>query len=58
MARIPLPTFNSRAFLARVGDRRSIGNYAAGQVVFAQGDPADTICYIQKSKVKIAVVSE
>ena len=58
MARRPQPTFDSRAFLARVGKGRSIGNYVAGQVVFSQGDPADAVFYIQKGKLKITVVSE
>ena len=58
MARKPPPTFDSRAFLARVGNGRSIGNYDAGQVVFSQGDPASAVFYIQKGKVKITVVSE
>jgi hypothetical protein len=40
------------------GAGRSIGNYAAGQVVFSQGDPADAVIYVQKGKVKITVVSE
>jgi CRP-like cAMP-binding protein len=58
MARKPPPTFDSRAFLARAGNGRSVGTYTAGQVVFSQGDPADAVFYIQKGKVKIAVVSE
>jgi CRP/FNR family cyclic AMP-dependent transcriptional regulator len=58
MARKPPPTLDSRAFLARVGNGRSIGNHTAGQVVFSQGDPADAVFYIQKGKVKIMVVSE
>jgi transposase len=49
---------SARAFLARVGNGRRIGNYTAGQVVFSQGDPADAVFYIQKGKVKITAVSE
>jgi CRP-like cAMP-binding protein len=58
MARKPPPTFDSKAFLARVGNGRSVVNYATGQVIFTQGDPADSVFYIQKGKVKITVVSE
>ena len=29
-----------------------------GQIVFAQGDPADAVFYIQKGKVKVTVVSK
>ncbi len=35
-----------------------VGSYKAGDVVFAQGDAADAVFYIQKGKVKITVVSE
>jgi CRP/FNR family cyclic AMP-dependent transcriptional regulator len=50
--------FDTKSFLARVGDGRSIGKYRKSQIVFAQGDPADAVFYIQKGKVKLAVVSE
>ena len=52
------PPFDPKVFLSRVGDGRSVGKYKAGQIVFAQGDPADAVFYIQKGKVKITVVSE
>jgi hypothetical protein len=46
MAKKSPSTFDSKTFLARVGKGRSIGNYAAGQAVFSQGDPADAVFYI------------
>jgi CRP/FNR family transcriptional regulator, cyclic AMP receptor protein len=52
------PPFNVRAFLAQVGAGRSIGRYRKGQRVFAQGEPADAVFYIQKGKVKVTVVSQ
>ncbi|XSG81102.1 MAG: Crp/Fnr family transcriptional regulator [Methyloligella sp. ZOD6] len=52
------PKFDPKAFLARVGKGRSIGNYDKGQIVFSQGEPADAVFYIQKGKVKATVVSE
>ena len=51
-------SFNTKAFLARVGEGRSIGKYRKGQAVFAQGDPGDAVFYIQKGKAKLTVVSE
>ena len=51
-------TFNPRAFLAKVGEGRSITKYRKGQIVFSQGDPADAVFYLEKGKVKITVVSE
>jgi CRP/FNR family transcriptional regulator, cyclic AMP receptor protein len=52
------PSFDPKSFLAKVGEGRSIGNYAKGQTVFSQGEPADSVFYIQEGKVKITVVSE
>ncbi len=51
------PAFNPKSFLAKVGDGRSIDTHCKDQIVFAQGDPADTVFYIQKGKVKVTVVS-
>jgi CRP/FNR family cyclic AMP-dependent transcriptional regulator len=51
-------SFDTKSFLARVGNGRSIGKYRKGQVVFAQGDPGDAVFYIQKGKAKLTVVSE
>jgi signal-transduction protein with cAMP-binding, CBS, and nucleotidyltransferase domain len=36
----------------------TISEYEKGQVVFAQGDPADSVFYIREGRVKIAVISE
>jgi CRP/FNR family cyclic AMP-dependent transcriptional regulator len=50
--------FDPAAFLAKVGDGRSIGKYRKHQIVFSQGDPADTVFYVQKGRVKVAVTSD
>jgi CRP/FNR family transcriptional regulator, cyclic AMP receptor protein len=52
------PKFNPKSFLARVGDGRSIGKYGKDQIVFSQGEAADSVFYVQKGKVKVTVVSE
>ena len=51
-------SFDTKTFLARVGEGRSIGKYRKGDVVFSQGDNGDAVFYIQKGKVKLTVVSE
>jgi CRP/FNR family cyclic AMP-dependent transcriptional regulator len=51
-------SFNPKTFLAKVGEGRSIAKVRKGAVVFAQGDAADAVFYIQKGKVKVTVVSE
>ncbi len=58
MPRKPTSAFDSKAFLELVGKGRSDATYTAGDVIFAQGDPANAVFYIHKGKVKIAVVSE
>jgi CRP/FNR family transcriptional regulator, cyclic AMP receptor protein len=50
--------FDPKAFLARVGDGKTIAKYRKDQVVFAQGDAADAVFYIQEGRVKLTVVSE
>ena len=50
--------FDPKAFLAKVGDGRSIVRYHKDEMVFSQGDPADAVFYIQKGKAKVTVVSE
>jgi CRP-like cAMP-binding protein len=52
------PSFDPKSFLAKVGEGRSIGRYRKDQIAFSQGDPADSVFYIQKGKVKVTVVSE
>ena len=54
----PPVTFSPKAFLAKVGDGRSIGTYSVDQAIFLQGDTADAVFYLQEGKVKLAVVSE
>jgi CRP-like cAMP-binding protein len=51
------PSFNPKSFLAMVGEGRSIGEYGKDEIVFAQGDPADAVFYIQSGKVKVTVLS-
>jgi CRP/FNR family cyclic AMP-dependent transcriptional regulator len=52
------PSFDPKAFLAKVGEGRSIATYHKGQIVFSQGDPANAVFYIQSGNVKVTVVSE
>jgi len=51
-------SFNPKAFLAKVGEGRSIRTYRKGDIVFSQGDPANEVFYLQKGKVKVTVISE
>jgi CRP/FNR family cyclic AMP-dependent transcriptional regulator len=50
--------FDPQAFLAKVGTGKTIQTYRKGRIIFAQGEEADKIFYIQSGKVKVTVVSE
>jgi CRP/FNR family transcriptional regulator, cyclic AMP receptor protein len=50
-------SFDPKAFLAKVGEGKTISKYRKGQVVFSQGQVADAVFYIQQGKVKLTVVS-
>src|SRR5208282_1830205 len=54
-ARLP---FDPKVFLSKVNGGRAISDYRKGQIVYRQGDPADSVFYIQSGKVKKTVVSE
>jgi CRP/FNR family transcriptional regulator, cyclic AMP receptor protein len=51
------PSFDPKVFLAKADGGRSISKYRKNQIVFSQGDPADSAFYIQDGKVKITVIS-
>jgi CRP-like cAMP-binding protein len=53
----PTAPFDVEEFLATSGRDHSIKKFAGGAVIFAQGDRADDIFYIEEGKVKITVVS-
>jgi len=50
--------FDAKDFLANVGAGKIIRNFQKNETVFAQGDAADTVYYIQKGKIKVTVISE
>src|SRR5450432_3888988 len=51
-------SFDSKAFLAKVGTGKTISIYQKDQNIFEQGDTADTIFYVQSGRVKLTVQSE
>lgn len=58
MKRKAKPPFDSKTFLAKANVGRSISKYRKNQIVFSQGDPADSVFYIRDGKVKVTVISE
>jgi len=52
------PDFDPRKFLATIGDGRKVVTFPKKQTIFAQGDAADAVFYIQDGKVRLSVVSK
>jgi CRP/FNR family cyclic AMP-dependent transcriptional regulator len=50
--------FDAETFLDSAGIARRIVEFRAHAVVFSQGDPSDTVMYVQKGGVQLSVVSE
>ena len=50
--------FDPNTFLATIGEGRKNLAVSKKQVIFAQGDAADAVFYIQKGRVKLTVVSK
>jgi CRP/FNR family transcriptional regulator, cyclic AMP receptor protein len=51
-------TFDAEAFLTSPGVARRVATYAAAANIFAQGELANTVLYIQHGRVKLSVVSQ
>jgi CRP/FNR family cyclic AMP-dependent transcriptional regulator len=51
-------SFNSKSFLAKKGPGKTLGNYRKDEHIFAQGDLADAIFYINSGRVKLTVNSD
>ena len=58
MAKLEKPTFDAAAFLANAGLGRRIVQVPPKQSFFSQGDPADSVFYLQKGRAKLTAVSE
>ena len=52
-----LAKFDAEAFLRSAGSARRLVPFAKGKVIFAQGEPSDTVMYIQKGGVKLSVLA-
>ncbi|MGC2617020.1 MAG: Crp/Fnr family transcriptional regulator [Terracidiphilus sp.] len=60
MAEMVLPAphvFDSAAFLARAGLGRRIVRLQPKEFFFSQGDPADSVFYLQKGRARVSIVS-
>lgn len=51
------PAFDAEGFLTSAGAARRVATYPKGKVVFSQGQPSDSVIYIQKGGIKMSVLS-
>jgi CRP/FNR family transcriptional regulator, cyclic AMP receptor protein len=58
MKRKRKPSFDPKVFLSKVNGGRTISNYRKNQIIYTQGEAADSVFYVQSGKVKKTVVSE
>jgi CRP/FNR family cyclic AMP-dependent transcriptional regulator len=52
-----LPAFDAKAFLESPGITKKVAEYRPLTVIFSQGDPSDSVMYIQKGAVRLSVLS-
>jgi len=57
MVELEKPEFDTAAFLASAGLGRRIIQLAPKEVFFSQGDPADSVFYLQTGRARVSVVS-
>ena len=57
MVELEKPEFDTAAFLASAGLGRRIIQLAPKEVFFSQGDPADSVFYLQTGRARVTVVS-
>jgi CRP/FNR family cyclic AMP-dependent transcriptional regulator len=58
MREVSKHAFDPQLFFTRVGLGRAILEYRKNQVIFVQGEVADSVFYIQNGRVKLTVISE
>ena len=51
------PGFDLEEFLASGGVSARVARHRAGDVIYSQGEPCDSVFYVQKGQVKLAVLS-
>jgi CRP/FNR family cyclic AMP-dependent transcriptional regulator len=52
------PSFDVMGLLTQHNTRWTLTKYEENQIVYSQGDPADSVFYIRTGKVKVSVVSK
>src|SRR5687767_8715481 len=55
MGRKSRPAFDLKSFLGSVGAARKIAEFRPKERIFTQGDPANTVLYIEEGAVRLSV---
>lgn len=50
--------FDPKVFLSKVNGARTVSEYRKNEIVYRQGDPADSVFYVQTGKAKVTVISQ
>jgi CRP-like cAMP-binding protein len=58
LRKVKAPVFDAQAFLDSAGVARKVTEFKSGKVVYAQGDAAMGVLYVQNGGVKLTVVNE
>jgi len=53
-----IPPVNWAAFLAGISYGKTVLEFGADRTIFVQGDPADSVWFLLKGKVKLSVTSQ
>ena len=58
MKRVTKLVFDPEALLRQIGAGRRLAQFQKKQVIFSQGDAADSVYFIQKGRVRLSIVSK
>ncbi len=58
MATAHISALDRKAFLKKIGTRKTARKYEKNQAIFGQGDAADSLFYIESGNVKLTVLSK
>jgi CRP-like cAMP-binding protein len=58
MRELSRQAFNPQMFFIEAGPGKAIQEYRKNQIIFAQGEVADSVFYLKKGRVKLTVISE
>ncbi len=58
LKKVKARVFHAQAFLDSAGVARKVKEFKKAELVYSQGDPADSVMYLREGSVKLTVVSE